>query len=145
MSSLEYDEKTVAWLDPKLQQGFTQIPNAVLMDPRITLQARMAFAVLSSFAWQTDSCWPGQARVAGIMGVSERQLRRLFAELQRHKLLQVRKRGKTQPNVYRLLPEPSSDRTSEPSSDRTPTSYKEDTEKNRKRYEVGNTRESADG
>lgn len=129
-ASIAVDEKTVAWLDPALQKGFTQVPNAVLRDPRLTLQARIVYAVLASFAWQGEECFPGQARVAGLLNISPRYLRTRVSELERAGLVQVRRRGLTQTNVYRLLPARPSDRNQGSDQDRISGSDKEDSKKN---------------
>lgn len=65
-------------------------------------EARSLFAMLISHADDHGHAWPGQERQADLMGVSDRQVRNLLAELKSHQLIRVFKRGKF--NVYDLTP-----------------------------------------
>jgi hypothetical protein len=49
-------------VNPVLQGAFTQVPNFILKDPRISVGAKIAYAMFLSYAWQNDSCFPGQDR-----------------------------------------------------------------------------------
>lgn len=62
----------------------------------------MVFAILAMFAWQAEECYPGQEKVAGLLNIKPRQLRRLIRELERKGLVEVHRRGVQQTNVYRL-------------------------------------------
>ena len=64
-----------------LRAGFAALPYLVLRDVRLSVGARLAYAVLLMYAWQEGSCFPGQERMARDMGVSARHLRRFLAEL----------------------------------------------------------------
>jgi hypothetical protein len=86
--------------DDALRDGFTQIPNAVLCNPDIGPGAKVAYAVLLSYAWKDDFCYPGQARMAADMGGGERSVRRYMAELAEHGLIEVRHRGLGKTNLY---------------------------------------------
>lgn len=97
------NERAVSFDDPVLQRGFTQIPNVLLRDSSLSLPARATYAMLASFAWEDDSCYPGQKRVAEMLAVSERSLRDYLNELAKSGWLEVKQRGLGQTNLYRLL------------------------------------------
>ncbi len=64
-----------------LRAGFAAFPYLVLRDLRLSVGARLAYAVLLMYAWQEGSCFPGQERMAHDTGVSPRHLRRYLVEL----------------------------------------------------------------
>lgn len=96
-------ENGVVWVeDETLRQGFTQIPNVLLRRPDLTVGAKLTYMVLLSYAWQQDSCFPGQLRMAADMGVSDRSVRTYLGELIAKGLLDVRRRGLGLTNLYLL-------------------------------------------
>jgi hypothetical protein len=78
------------------QRGFTQLPNIVLEDGSITPQAKTLYALLRMYAWQDDGCYPGQVKLAGHMGVSDRTVRDYMRELEDQMLGAVLPIKKTQ-------------------------------------------------
>ena len=64
-----------------LKAGFAAVPYLVLRDTRVSIGARLAYAILLMYAWQEGSCFPGQVRMAQDMGLSTRHLRRALTEL----------------------------------------------------------------
>src|SRR5512134_3446410 len=62
-------------------QGFTQVPNHVLRSGNITPGGKLAYAMLLSYAWQNDYCFPGQERLAKDMGSGLRSVVRLSRSL----------------------------------------------------------------
>jgi len=97
-----------------LQRGFTQIPNCVLHHPDISVGGKVLYAMLLSYAWKDDHCWPGQDSLARELGASERSVRNWLMELRTLRLLTVEHRGLMQTNVYWLealdhLVEPTTD------------------------------------
>src|SRR2546421_6861 len=57
-------------------KGFTQVPNFRLRSKKLSTDDEMAFAMLLSYAWQNDFCFPGQQRLAEDLGLDERSVRR---------------------------------------------------------------------
>ena len=88
--------------DAATAQGFTQVPNFLLKSKKLAAGDKMAFAMLLSYAWQNDFCFPGQARLAEDMGVDERTVRRHLKALEAHNLLTISRRGLGKTNVYKL-------------------------------------------
>jgi hypothetical protein len=83
-------------------QGFTQVPNHVLKSPKISPGAKLAYAMLLSYAWQNDYCFPGQERLAKDMGSGVRSVVRYTQELERSDFLSVKRQGQGRPNLYEL-------------------------------------------
>lgn len=88
--------------DESLRQGFTQIPNAILRRPDVTSGAKITYMALLSYAWQKDSCFPGQETLALDTGVGKRSVIRYLQELQGAGLLEIKRRGLGLTNVYVL-------------------------------------------
>ena len=88
--------------DAATSQGFTQVPNFLLRLKEITSGDKMTFAMILSYAWQNDSCFPGQATLAKDMGVDERTVRRHIQALQTAGLLVIQQRGQGKTNIYEL-------------------------------------------
>ncbi len=88
--------------DAATAQGFTQVPNFLLRMKEITSGDKMTFAMILSYAWQNDSCFPGQATLAKDMGVDERTVRRHIQALQTAGLLVIQQRGQGKTNIYEL-------------------------------------------
>jgi DNA-binding MarR family transcriptional regulator len=86
-----------------LRAGFAALPYLVLRDARLTLGARLAYAVLLMYAWQQDACFPGQTRMAKDMGVSERWLRKFLKELEASGYIRIKRQGLNKPNLYYIL------------------------------------------
>ena len=88
--------------DAATTQGYTQVPNFLLRMKDITSGDKMTFAMILSYKWQNDSCFPGQATLAKDMGVDERTVRRHIQALQTAGLLTIQQRGQGKTNIYEL-------------------------------------------
>ena len=84
-------------------RGFVQLPRAVLFHPDLSDGAKVLFGALLSYAWQEGSCFPGQARLADDLDVTERTIRNRLRELEAAGVLRVKQRGQGRTNVYMLL------------------------------------------
>ena len=82
--------------------GFTQVPNFLLRSELLTSGDKMAFAMLLSYAWQNDHCFPGQERLAQHLGLTERSVRTHLKSLVRMGLLRIKRRGQGRTNIYEL-------------------------------------------
>lgn len=119
-------QKAVRFADPVQQKGFTQISNAILRDASLSAGARLTYAMLSSFAWQSDECWVGQEKLGKLVGVGDRQIRNYLAELEEANMLEVTRQGLQKPNLYTLFgADPERNHSSGP--DRTSSADEEDT------------------
>jgi hypothetical protein len=88
--------------DPVAAAGFTQVPNVILKSIDLSVGAKLAYAMLLSYAWQNDSCFPGQETLATDMGVSKRSVVSFIKELDRAGFVSVKRQGLGQVNVYTL-------------------------------------------
>ena len=88
--------------DLATRHGFTQVPNFILTNERISVGAKLAYAMLLKYAWQDDACFPGQAKLAQDMGAGERSVRTYLKELETVELLEIQQRGLGKTNLYRL-------------------------------------------
>jgi hypothetical protein len=83
-------------------KGYTQVPNHVLVSDRLSPGAKLTYAMLLKYAWQNDSCFPGQERLAKDMGVTDRSVRTYLQELEREQFVMIKQRGLGKPNLYEL-------------------------------------------
>ena len=118
--------------DAATSQGFTQVPNFLLKSKKLSAGDKMAFAMLLSYAWQNDFCFPGQRRLAEDLGLNERSVRRHLKSLEANGLLNIKRRGLGKTNIYELDLKPPGfrarpDRTKMSGQDRTKTSALERT------------------
>ena len=83
-------------------RGFSQVPNYVLRSGELSPGAKLTYAMLISYAWQNDFCFPGQARLAKDIGVTDRSVRTYLKELQQKRYLNIKQQGLMKPNLYEL-------------------------------------------
>jgi len=83
-------------------KGFTQVPNHILKNHKISPGAKLTYTMLLSYAWQNDYCFPGQERLGSDMGSGERSVRRYIQELEKEKLVRITRRGQGKSNLYEL-------------------------------------------
>jgi biotin operon repressor len=88
--------------DPVTRHGFTQVPNFLLTNKKLSVGAKLAYAMLLKYAWTDDACYPGQQKLAEDMGSGERSIRTYLKELEDEGLLEVTQRGLGKTNLYRL-------------------------------------------
>ena len=88
--------------DAATAKGFTQVPNFLLKSKKLSAGDKMAFAMLLSYAWQNDYCFPGQIRLADDLGLDERSVRRHLKSLESSGLLAIKRRGQGKTNIYEL-------------------------------------------
>ncbi len=86
-----------------LRAGFAALPYMVLRDTRLSIGARLSYAVLLMYAWQEGATFAGQLKMAADVGVSERQLRDYLQELRKNGYIRIKRQGLNKPNVYYIL------------------------------------------
>lgn len=82
--------------------GFTQVPNFILISKRVSVGAKLTYAMLLKYAWQDDYCFPGQERLAEDLGVGKRSIVTFIKELQKVGYVEVQRRGQGKSNLYEL-------------------------------------------
>ncbi len=88
--------------DAATRQGFTQVPNFILKSKKLTAGDKMTFAMLLSYAWQKDYCFPGQRALGDDLGMDERNVRRHLKSLEESGLMKIKRRGQGKTNIYEL-------------------------------------------
>lgn len=86
--------------NPVLQGGFTQVPNFILRNGELSVGAKVTYAMFLSYAWNNDSCFPGQDRLADDMGMSRSRVTEFVGELERMGLISIQRRGQGKTNIY---------------------------------------------
>src|SRR5437588_11037985 len=92
----------LATLDPVARGGFTQVPNFILRDGTLSLGAKVAYSMFLHFAWNNDSCFPGQDRLAQHMGMSVSRVNEYIKELEAAGLIEITRRGQGKTNLYKV-------------------------------------------
>lgn len=88
--------------DAASKRGFTQVPNFLLKFKGLSAGDKMTFAMLLSYAWQNDFCFPGQQRLAEDLGLDERSVRRHLKSLASNGLVAIKQRGQGKTNIYEI-------------------------------------------
>ena len=88
--------------DALSQSGFTQVPNSMLKSNKLSPGAKLTYAMLLSYAWQNEYCFPGQETLAEDMGSGLRSVVRYIKELEEAKYLKIKKLGQGRVNLYEL-------------------------------------------
>jgi hypothetical protein len=88
--------------DRASSQGFAQIPNFVMRNGKLSFGGKTVFGLIIGYAWQNDFCFPGQARLAEDCGTTQGRISQLTAELERHGLISIERRGQGKTNLYHI-------------------------------------------
>src|SRR6266404_6243844 len=86
--------------NPILRGGFTQVPNFILRDSKLSIGAKVTYAMFLSYAWHNDFCFPGQERLAADMGMSISRVNEFIKTLQVAGLVEINRRGQGKTNLY---------------------------------------------
>ena len=89
--------------DAATAQGFTQVPNFLLKSKKLSSGDKMTFAMLLSYAWQNDFCFPGQVKLGQDLGLHETNVRKHLKSLEANGLLEITRRGQGKTNIYTLI------------------------------------------
>lgn len=88
--------------DALSMSGFTQVPNAVLKSPELSAGAKLVYALLLSYAWHDDFCFPGQDRLAEDIGIARGTVNRHVQELSDKGFVVIKRLGQGRANLYEL-------------------------------------------
>src|SRR5438105_1410963 len=92
----------LATKDPIVLGGFTQVPNSILKDSRLSLGAKVTYSLFLSFFWNNNAVFPGQDRLAQHMGMSTSRANEYVKELEAGGLIGITRRGQGKTNLYKL-------------------------------------------
>lgn len=97
------NERWAVFDDAVLATGFTQIPNMLIRNPRLSMQAKYLYGLLLSYAWEDPYAFPGQERLKRECGVKKVDtLRPYLYELHDAGIITVVRRGQGKTNLYRF-------------------------------------------
>lgn len=88
--------------DIATQLGWTGVPNFILENDKISIGAKLTYAMLLKYAREMDECFPGQDRLAKDMGTSRQSVNTYIKELRGVGLITVQRRGQGRPNLYTI-------------------------------------------
>ncbi len=91
-----------AYTPPAQPEFFIQAPLSVVRCPTLSPVAKTTYDVLLSYRDPSDLAYPGQARLAAEVGVSEPTLRRALRLLETAGLVEPIRRGQGYTNLYRV-------------------------------------------
>lgn len=97
-------EKTIILkgTDQATKNGFTQVPNFILANSKISPGAKLVFATLLSYAWHNNYCFPGQDKMAKDIGITRQSVNTHIKELEKKGFIQIKRRGLGKTNIYTL-------------------------------------------
>ncbi len=99
----ETGEPTIVIEDEGLRLGFTQLPNYLFQVRGLSHSAKLTYALILSYAWQKEYCFPGQETLARDLEVSTRSVIEYLKELQARGLIRIQRRGLGKTNIYHVL------------------------------------------
>jgi hypothetical protein len=76
------------------------MPNIVMLDEKLSFQARFLYQLMLMFSWLKGNCFPGQDRLAQIMKVHRNSVLRYLQELKDYGLISWKRRGLNKTNIY---------------------------------------------
>jgi DNA-binding transcriptional ArsR family regulator len=94
------DKSQEVTAEPATAGGFTMVPNDLLERGDISPGAKLTYIGLLRFAWQEGFCFPGQERLAAMLGMGVRTVIRHLQELARAGLILLERRGRGRTNRY---------------------------------------------
>ncbi len=101
-SMLSPSPRASGYTPPAQPEFFVQAPLSVVRCPTLSPVAKTTYDVLLSYRDRHGLAYPGQARLAAEVGVSEPTLRRALARLAAEGLVEPTRRGQGHTNAYRV-------------------------------------------
>ena len=96
-------------LENRKKKYFTQIENCVLKNYKISIQARLLYAILESYSFEgITTIFPTQDRLGLELGISVRSVQRYLNELEAWELIKIEQRGLRKSNNYIIYRIPTS-------------------------------------
>ena len=88
--------------DLATQRGWTGVPNFILESKKLSVGAKLTYAMLLKYAREQDECFPGQERLAADMGTSRQSVNAYIRQLREADLVDVKRRGQGRSNLYTI-------------------------------------------
>jgi hypothetical protein len=84
---------------------YTKIPNQLFEESQLSVNQRYLFGLLLKFCGKKEFCYPGQKKLAKIMGCSTRNIRKHIKKLVDAELISIKKIGFNKSNTYKVSKE----------------------------------------
>ena len=81
-----------------MEVGLRRCRTSLLVSKKVSVGAKLTYAVLLKYAWQNDFCFPGQKRLADDIGVTKRSLFSFVKELEKAGFIKIQRRGQDKAN-----------------------------------------------
>lgn len=96
------DKAQIISKDELLQGDWTPVRNEIWSSQVLSPNAKLCYIAIASHIWKGGDtvAWPGQQRLAKLIGVSDRSIRTYLTELEDAKLLVIDRRGLNMTNNY---------------------------------------------
>lgn len=82
------------------EEPFAQLATSLIRNPDLSNTGFRVYALLMTYRWQGDSCFPSQERMAQDSGMTRKTIRAGIAELQELGLIEQQRRGQRYCNLY---------------------------------------------
>lgn len=95
-----------------MERGFTQIPNLILTETKLSAQARIIYCILMAYDWQNKDgkkkgfVWPSQQTLADEAGFSVKSIQLYLDELEASGLIHKVHTPQVKTLIYVLREEP---------------------------------------
>jgi predicted transcriptional regulator len=90
-------------IDENLQWGYARLPRPVLKARGLSERAKCIYTLLLDYAWQQESCFPGQETMACDLDMSVDTIQRGLQELRDYGLIDWKRQGFNRTNTYYIL------------------------------------------
>ena len=88
---------------PRLRRWFARIEMEITVGRLLDIDGRLAQSLTNYPSANEGICWPGQARLAGVLGRSDRTVRRSLDRLERAGFLHAKQRGWNRSSCYTFM------------------------------------------
>lgn len=86
--------------DIATQKGWTGVPKFILESDRISVGAKLTYAMLLKYAREMDECYHGQECLAKDIVTTDRSVQTRLKELAQENLIEMKHRGQGGPSLY---------------------------------------------
>ena len=93
------------------KKGYFSVPRALFRDSSVSTGGKIVYTALLDYAWvveiagfqqQKDEVNPSQQTIANNVGMTRQSVNKYIQELQRLKLIEVKRRGQGKSSIYTL-------------------------------------------
>jgi len=102
IEKLEKQSAKVLYDEKYFSRFSVSVPNPILFDERVSSTAVRVYGLLQIFAMWKDHCYPGHRRLAELLKVSEKTIRRSLENLEKTKWVKIKRRGQGKTNIYTI-------------------------------------------